>query len=360
MWTIISKILLVLYFLLFFTSWSKAQDSISSKNRSFIALPFVYYTPESGWAFGAGTGYYFRSDTFQSTKYSQVMAGIAYTTMNQALFYITPSIFLKRNKAFINGELGYYRYSYYFHGLGNRANGHDMYEVDFPRLRVNYLFRLKENQFLGPGLYLENYNMIRVPEMTLLDTGNIPGSRGSTVALASLNYSLDSRDNTLFPEKGDRVYLQAESGPKLGKRGFDFSRYRFYWTHYYSPAEDAVLAAQLRTEGLFGTAPFQQLILIGGDQELKGYYKGRYRGKQMLGAQVEWRQIVYKRFGYALYSGMALLGEKAFQLDFSKWMPSFGCGLRYRVLSNQKLNIRLDYAHGITGGQFYLGFGETF
>jgi hypothetical protein len=38
------------------------------------------------------------------------------------------------------------------------------------------------------------------------------------------------------------------------------------------------------------------LALLGGPETMRGYYMGRYRDKQLLAAQVEWRFSIWWRF----------------------------------------------------------------
>ena len=45
---------------------------------------------------------------------------------------------------------------------------------------------------------------------------------------------------------------------------------------------------------------------------------------------------------------------------FEKIFPSIGAGMRFKVLKEDNINLRVDYAIGKVGSKFYITFGEAF
>ncbi len=331
-----------------------------SKGRLF-PIPIIYNTPETGWAGGGGASYTFKTCPDSGTRNSQLVGGIAYTQEQQLLFFLYPKIFLPNNRGYLDGEIGYYKYSYYFYGLGFEQIDRELYHVDFPRIRLNYFHRVHGNTYLGAGIFYENY-MIREPDTSMvLHSMKVPGHNGSKLYRGSLLFLHDSRDHALYPTRGQYIMGSMQWGLPWNESMMpNYFSYELDVRNYVPVAPDQTIACQLNLRGIHGNAPFQQMPFIGGDQYLKGFYLGRYRGSQVLSGQLEWRSILYKNWGLAAYLGASVMGYKKHYLDINRVMRAAGLGIRYRLLDDERLNIRADYAVGVDGGYLYLGVAETF
>ena len=94
---------------------------------------------------------------------------------------------------------------------------------------------------------------------------------------------------------------------------------------------------------------------------MRGYYDGRYKDKDMLEFQGEYRFPVYKRFSAVAFGGGGTVGNTFSDYSLSDLKFSYGAGLRIALDKREKLNLRLDY--GIGQGKnngFYLQLGEAF
>lgn len=89
--------LLALFFFLQLNHRVRGQESDSS-NSKLIALPFVFYAPETSFGFGALGSYTFKFNSEnQNLLNSQVQLGFAYTLEKQWLFYLPFQLFWKDN-----------------------------------------------------------------------------------------------------------------------------------------------------------------------------------------------------------------------------------------------------------------------
>ena len=120
-------------------------DTVRPKRLALIPLPLVYYTPETRLAYGAAvtaTLRFRRDSSFADARPSQLTFGVAYTQNRQLLLYLPFQLFYDHNTYYAYGEAGYYRYNYYFFGLGENEVPRELYGVNFPRVRVNAFRRV--------------------------------------------------------------------------------------------------------------------------------------------------------------------------------------------------------------------------
>ncbi|RYF72907.1 MAG: hypothetical protein EOO39_11315, partial [Cytophagaceae bacterium] len=310
-------------------------DSTAPKRFSLLPLPLLYYTPETRFSFGAAATatFRFRSDTARQVRPSQVTVGAAYTQNKQLLFYIPFQIFYKNNLYFANGELGYYRYNYYFFGQGQRDVPAELYGVNFPRVRVNMFRRITkaDPNKPGRGLYAgvryqyEKYDVTSVAPTGELASGNVPGGRGSLLSGVGTGLFYDSRNNVFYPSQGmvaDLTYLS--QGRAVGSQ-VRFDRYVADISSYHPLGNRATLALNYVisvTSG--GDAPFNALSLLGGTKRGRGYYEGRFRDANMALLQAEFRLRVWRRLGAVAFGSVGTLGNRSDFLRLNDPKAAYG------------------------------------
>lgn len=346
-------------------------DSLPPKRFSLLPLPLIYYTPETRFAYGAAltATFRFRRDSV-SARPSQVTLGAAYTQNQQLLFYVPFQVFYDHDKYYINGEAGYYRYSYYFFGLGQNEVPRELYGVNFPRVRVNAFRQIfpainRGKLYAGLRYQFEEYGVTTVEPTGLLATNSVAGGRGSRLAGGGLGLFYDSRDRVFFPTKGvvaDVTYLirnrAAGAGPKGETTTFD--RYVVDVSSYHALGQRSVLALNYFASFTTGTAPFNALSLLGGTKRLRGYYEGRFRDQNVGLLQTELRFDVYKRLGAVVFGGVGVLGDDQTLLRLNQPKATYGAGLRFTANRRDHVNIRVDYAFGHASSGIYITLGEAF
>ena len=123
-------------FLFSFSINATAQEhnvKVLKKNK-FSGFPVAYYTPETKLAAGGFGAYTFYNKNDSNQKYpSQIQIGAAYTFNKQLLIYFPFRIYTKHSNFTAYGEAGYYKYSYFFYGIGNnQPNDYkELYKVNF-------------------------------------------------------------------------------------------------------------------------------------------------------------------------------------------------------------------------------------
>lgn len=343
------------------------------KRVALIPLPLVYYTPETRLAYGAAltATVRFRRDTaFADARPSQLTLGVAYTQNGQLLLYLPFQLFYARNTYYAYGEVGYYRYSYYFYGLGEHGVSRELYGVNFPRIRLNAFRRIvpmlpRGKLYAGLRYQIEDYVVTQVQPNGLLASGTVPGGRGSRLTGGGLGVFYDSRDNVFFPAKGvvaDLSFLYRNRSVEAGPAGptTRFDRYVADVSSYHRLHPRAILALNYFASFTAGTAPFNALSLLGGTRRLRGYYEGRYRDQNAALLQSELRLAVYKRLGAVAFGSVGALGDEHTLLRLNALKGAYGAGLRFTLNRRDHLNLRLDYGLGRQSSGFYLTVGEAF
>jgi len=107
--------------------------------------------------------------------------------------------------------------------------------------------------------------------------------------------------------------------------------------------------------------PFQLLSLFGGRERMRGYYEGRYRDKNMMVFQMEYRVMpVWWRLGLVGFLGFGDVSNTIKNFKLRDFKYSVGGGIRYLFSREEKMNLRLDFGYGKDSSGIYITIGEAF
>jgi len=339
------------------------QDTSKEKSYKLIALPLVAFTPETNWIFGgAGSlSFRFKGEPKESLP-SQLLAGGAYTLKKQVLSYVNYQLFFREERYKLYGELGYYIYTYPYFGIGNDLKEENMenYDATYPRLRVNALYLVRPKLYVGIRYLMDNFDISDTQEDGLLETTDVLGRTGGLLSGAGLVFNYESRDNIFYPSEGRYAELVLLSNNKVLGADFNFQKYSLDATTYFSNKWKHVFALNLYGEFTFGDVPFYQMALFGGTRRMRGYIEGRYRDKQLLILQGEYRMPIFWRFGAVFFAGAGRVANNVSDFSFQNIHANSGAGIRFMLDTKEKLNLRFDVGIGKDGLGYYLTFGEAF
>jgi outer membrane protein assembly factor BamA len=339
--------------------WTQNTDSLFKPKPKLLALPIAFYTPDTKWGGGvSGVSTFFAG---RNAPRSSVTIGLAATQLRQILVYLPFQIYTKNDDYRVFGEVGYFKYIFRFHGIGNEisANFEEKYSAKFPRLRLNWMKRFSPKILAGIKYSFDDYNITKTTINGVLSSQKPTGWSGGRISSVGLIASFDTRDNVYFPKKGYFFTLFGQQDdPKLGSN-FRFGRVSLDAAGYFSTSKKSVLAIRFVEIQSWGDVPFFELSLLGGTKRLRGHFEGKYRDRNLALLETEWRFSIWRRFGGVVFSGLgSVFGQKN---ESAKLRPNAGAGLRFMLDTKQKLNIRADYGVGLAGNHgFYLTFGEAF
>jgi hypothetical protein len=330
---------------------------------SLTGYPAAFFTPETNWGFGGFASYNFKMSKGRDTleNDSQIQLGGAYTLVNQVLLWAPFKVFWEENKNYAFGEVGYFKYFFYYYGIGNNTplDNEEIYHVQFPRIRLHYTRKLKGgNLSLGANYWFEHYNITETRSGGLAEKSfGIEG--GVTSGLGPL-LVYDSRDHVFYPEKGWYVEAKVLGFPSWLGSAYDFYKGSVDASYYWRIHKKGVLANHLNWQYAGGDVPFNMMSLIGGTKRMRGYYEGRFRQNNAIILQTEYRLQLPWRLGLVAFADIGQTYEKTAYLQIGDWRWTAGGGLRFMLDPVRKINIRLDYGFGRETSGFYLTIGEAF
>lgn len=354
---------------------SDSEGRQSSKLR-ISAVPAAGYSLQTGFAVLAVANAAFYTSKHQEANISSVLTSLTYSQQKQVIFPVQANIFTKGNKYNIVVDWRYLQYPSYTYGLGGYTTFYDQYSIDYAAIRLHQtLYRLvAKDLYLGLGYNLDyfwNIKEVDPPQGKVTDFETYDTNGPAKTEMASgitLNFLYDSRRNSINPEDGD--YLNIVYRPNLSFLGNNNT-----WRSLVVDARkyyklpfgiDNILAFwNYDWLSLSGEPPYLMLPNTGGDPYSntgRGYIQGRYRGKNMLYLEAEYRFAISGNdlLGGVLFANAQTFTEQS-NNQFQVVMPGYGAGLRIKLNKFSRTNIALDYGIGSNGsGGFFVNLGEVF
>ncbi len=348
-------------------SRSGAQDSEEGKGavdkNKLVLLPVVYYTPLTKLAAGLGGIYYLRTLEDPSKESpSTIFMDLIYTLRRQLVCEVSPSLFLKKGAFHLTGYLGFKNFVDKFYGIGSDTSKDMEEEYSYRTFKLNLSIRKKYGASLYFGLQydFEYYNPREYRPGGILDSGEVTGSGGGSVSGLGGLLIWDSRDDIFFPTKG--MLLQAWASLFLPQLGSDyrFQRFSIDFRQYFTFFSNHVLAFQESVQLSYGTVPFQWLPIMGGPWVMRGYILGRFRDKNSMVFQMEYRLPLMWKLGVVGFLSCGNVAQRMNQFRLNEFKLAGGFGIRYRLVKRFSTNVRLDF--GFANGSFgvYAMINESF
>jgi outer membrane protein assembly factor BamA len=342
------------------------KDSFSvseSKNLKILPLPLFWYTPETKFGFGVAAMFNFRFNK-KDTAYrvSTVQVGEAFTQEKQWINFSSFQLFPAKEKFYIYGEAGFYKYRYYFYGIGNdNSEGKkENYDIDFTRIRTNFLYRVIPKFYAGFRYWLEKHEARSTDTSGFLLNQFHQGYPSAFTSSPGLVFLYDSRDHLFFPTNGWFAEFSLQKDSEFTGSDFDFSRVSLDVSKYFSLLKKNVIALNVYSSFVKGDVPFTQLPMLGGNHKMRGYYEGRFRDNSMLLLQTEFRLQIFPRWFLNVFSSVGWVADSFDHLQMKHSRISGGLGIRFRIDKKQKINLRLDAATGKDGMKYYFTFNEAY
>jgi len=384
------KIALLIFLMvpMLLSAQSTSEKPKKEKKVGLIALPVIFRTPETRWAFGGAAQVTWRFKGQEGARPSFVRPGFVYTQNKQILLYIPYRMFWGRNTGGLSkwtsfGEVGYFKYNFFFYGIGNDqpVDFVERYDYEFPRLRFNLLRLVRSNTYMGATLAYDDIDIVGVDPAGQLVDGTITGSQGGRYTQLGWMTIFDSRDNIFFPSKGEYIVSELAASNKLVASDFEFIRYtidaskyipinwnkvRYGYDPYTSESSPTkinlrhTLAVQFYAQSNWGDPPFDQLARLGGANRMRGFYEGRFRDKHLWLTQMEYRAFLAWRIGVSAHAAFGMVAPTISQYSFANGRFTYGGGMRFAIDKKEKINFRLDYGRGKYGSNFYVTVGEAF
>ena len=338
--------------------------SANDNKNSLVALPYVYYSPETKIAFGVGSIYSFRNSTDPlKTRPSNMKIAATYTQRKQFIFAFLPEIYLKNESYYIQGSYNFYKYPDKFWGFGNKSSNdaEEDYTPNYFKTFTNIEKQITSGIYIGLRYQFEYITIKKTDDDGVLQDRTILGSEGGTASGLGFIINYDTRNHIYYPNSGEYCQIYTTLFNKNIGSDYEFTLVSIDLRKYYSVFDKHVLALQTFNTFINGNPPFQMMGLLGGSYWMRGYYFGRYRDKNMITFQSEYRFPVYWRFGGVGFLGFGDVADKIKRFQLKEFKYTFGAGIRFTFDKKEKINARLDFGFGKDGNfGFYAMVTEAF
>ncbi|MFC3880818.1 BamA/TamA family outer membrane protein [Algoriphagus namhaensis] len=388
-------------FLLATTAYGQGDTSYrANKFNDFklVPLPAIGSNPANGWLFGVAPSATWRMGDPATTKLSNLVGNILYTTKKQWLISSRSNIFLNEDEWILVGDWRYFITSQPTFGLGSSTpndptespNQPGVYwgeqQMDFSWIRFyeTVLKRVGTSKFyLGVGYHLDVYSKIEnfveeeLPSEIRFSHDFYNDQLGFdteryTISGITLNAVMENRDVAVSPYEKNFALISYKINPSFLGSDQSSSSLLLDYRHYF-PLNKQRKRHLIGVWGygnflVSGNLPYMALPSIGYDmfgRSGRGYAQGRFRGESALYTEAEYRFPLQRNkntFGGTVFVNAASFSSR---IDNEKLLgkinPGYGVGFRVMINEKNRTTISADYAFGQKGNSgFYLNINETF
>lgn len=340
------------------------NDSSAPEKPKFLFYPTIAFSPETSWEIGISALllYYAKRDT--TNRLSEIQSFNFYTLNKQYGAWFDHFIYTDKDNWFFLGKLRFQRFPLLYYGIGPGAKKEDelLVNSNYILIRERVLRKIVPNLFAGIELDYQKLYNVSIDKMG----SNLPAPLGSA---GTQNLGLgggivyDTRHNALNVRSGNFAEAALLNySPSLGS-DYSFRSFTFDGRLYRSVMKNQVFAAQLYGQFISGNPPFNQMALVGNESLMRGYYTGRYRDKNYIAAQAEYRFLPFgfsKRFGASAFIASGVVAPAYNKFSINNILPSGGVGLRYLIFPKKDIFLRFDIGYTKEGPAFYIFSGEAF
>lgn len=331
----------------------------------FLIYPTLGYAPETALEIGASTLYlFYAKNDYKRNRLSEINLFSFFTTKSQYGLWLDHAIFGDQDNWFFLGEVRQQRFPLLYFGIGPETLGDEpnLIDANYTLIRERILKNIAPNLFMGLEIdfqRLYNAEFERPPSPEPL------GMDGSSNLGLGLGIVYDNRQNVLNEREGIFAEIAYETYRKSMGSAFNFEGLYMEIRKFIPMTADKKQVLALHAKGSFltGDVPFNQLALLGGEFLMRGYYKGRYRDKNYVAAQAEYRFLPFpfsKRLGAAAFISAGAVSPRIGDLSLARFVPAGGIGLRFLLFPQKDIFVRLDFAIQPEGNGIYFFTGEAF
>ena len=342
------------------------NDTSEAHKATFIVYPTFASSPETGLQLGASALrlFYIKKDTLN--RLSELQAFPFFTFKGQYGMILENAIYGNKDRWFFLGESKIQRFPLSYYGIGPNTSGKNPAHVDVFQLllKQRVLKKISKNFFFGPEVDYQLISNVRFNQPNDGSIMPIPiGGNGTQNLGLGFGFVYDSRHNVLNVRKGVFGEIAYLSTIKGFVSEYQFGGVNLDFRSYHTVGKNNVIAWQVKGQFMNGDVPFNQLALLGGDRLMRGYYLGRYRDKNLIASQVEFRMLPFpfsKRLGAVAFISAGAVAPTINSFQMNNIRVACGVGFRFLVFPKKDIYIRFDLGFTKEGLNLYIFNGEAF
>jgi len=336
-------------------------------------LPAAGYTLQTGFAGVISGSMAFHCDTASNAKISNINASITYSQYHQTILPFQASIWTKGNRFNIITEIRYINYPSSVFGLGGHTDPNKGYTINFTGFKFHQTIMksLSDDLYIGLGYYYDKFSNIKAIDKvsrTINQQMTKELGKRETASGLAFRFLYDSRLNQINPQQGVCYNITYRASEKSWGSDSNWNSLQIdarAYVRFPKQSHNVLAFWMLDWMTSNGVPPYLLLPSTGWDDNYntgRGYIQGRFRGKNMLYFENEYRFGISRN---GLIGGVVFMNLQNFSSDlsvqYSKIFPGYGFGLRMKLNKYSGTNLCIDYGFGENGSQgFFVNLGEVF
>ena len=333
------------------------DTKLKLQRGNYVVVPIPISNPTLDTGLVAGAAYFYpQTEQQQSEQPASVTAAAGmYTSNDSRAFAIVQQNYWNENKWRFTGAIGIADLRL---TLLTEQDGAGERSVDW-RIDGQFLFgrlarKLVGNWYGGAITRIVDANQrIGQDEAPIsdFDTSSEARSVGLGVSL-----EFDTRDMPLNSYRGRHLKLDALFNDEAIGSDSTYQSWNAWFRSYHRIRDRLVLAGEIQACKRGGNAPLWDACTV----RLRGFSATDYLGEVSSSAQLELRWKFANRFGLVGFAGAGYTGDSFSGIRDHEAIPSYGLGLRFMVLQEKRINLRLDYARSTDSDAIHFSVGEAF
>jgi outer membrane protein assembly factor BamA len=274
-------------------------------------------------------------------------------------------LYTDENKWFFYGRARYQSFPLFYYGIGRETPSEHIALIDgeYTLFRERLLRETLPSLYFGLELDYQGLNRVHyIDTETDFELPEV-GAMGSNNLGIGLGLLYNNIHNAMNPREGLYSEWAFMNYNKAAGSDYNMTTYVIDNRIYRPVKENTVFAAQLYGQFTSGNAPFNMLALMGGESLMRGYYLGRYRDKNLVAGQVEYRILPFefsKRWGASVFLAAGQVYGDEYGFNWDQFLPTGGAGIRYLIFPEKDIYTRIDISFTEEGRGVYFFIGEAF
>lgn len=341
-------------------------DSVKTKKINYTILPVLFKSIETKWAIGLGGSISFKTTQKKDdlTRTSTIQSVGMFTQRHQNIQVLDATVFFPKENYIFYLQSSHSYFPDKFWGIGSNTDNVKHEDFEFSQIYVLTQLKKKIKKNVFAGIIYEHQNVydMRFLKKKLFDTTLIYGKENHVVSGFGTSVCFDNRNSSYWPTKGMLIQLTYRAAIKSAMASAYTNLKTIVDVRYFKKLhKNTILAMQMYSLLNFSESPIRELAMLGGVNNLRGFYRGRYRDDKMTSFIGEYRIPVYKRFGFCVFGGLGCVYKEVKDISANSIKSSYGAGIRLSILPKEKLNIRIDYGFANRENKgLYFTVGECF
>lgn len=325
--------------------FNESNKPKKNKKFDFSVIGGPYYSSDTKFGIGLVAAGLYRTSRRDSMMAPSDVA--LYFNATTSMFFklgLRGTHIMPRDRMRIHYDVNFSSVATRFWGIGYERNVNDDNESTYKYLNsqaeVHFLWRLAPNFYIGPTIMFDYINGRKFQKPWLWE-----GEDHRTFNLGvGFTIQYDNRDFLTNASHGVYLRIDQRFNPRFLLNRYAFSGTALQLAYYHPLWRSATIAMQFRSTFTYGNTPWGLLPTLGGSDNMRGYFEGRYRDKCEMDACIELRQHVWRRNGLAVWIGAGTVFPSLSALRWNKVLPNYGIGYRWEF--KKRVNVRLDLGFG--------------